>query len=103
MATDTAVVHLILFAGGSADAAASNLRGYVERELARSAPAGFLSAVVLEAQDGASAGLLSYWESFAAIDAVTDTAPWEAAMDLCEAVCDSRTETAYAITAAAAP
>ncbi len=102
MASETAIVHIITFTGGSTDAAASNLRGYVERELARSAPKGFLSAVVLEAKDGNSTGLLSYWESFEDIDEVRDMAPWEAAMDLCEAVCDERVETAYTISGAAA-
>lgn len=101
MASETAVVHLITFQG-SAGTTTSNLRGYVERELARSAPKGFLSAVVIEAQDGESAGLLSYWESFEAIEEVRDTAPWEAAMDLCEAMCDGRTETSYTISGAAA-
>lgn len=101
MASDTAFVHLITFTGAT-DTVVSNLRGYVERELDRSAPKGFLSAVVMEAQDGESAGLLSYWESMAAIDDITDAAPWEAAMDLCEAVCDTRTETTYAIKGAAA-
>lgn len=102
MASETPVVHIITFTTDNAGAVASNLRGYVERELARSAPAGFLSAVVLEARDGNSAALVSYWENFEAIDEVTDMAPWEAAMDLCEAVSDARSETAYAITGAAA-
>jgi hypothetical protein len=101
MASETAVVHLISFTG-SADTVASNLRGYVERELARSTPKGFLSAVVIEGKDGETAGLLSYWDSFEAIDEISDTAPWEAAMDLCEAVCDTRKEMSYAITGAAA-
>lgn len=101
MASDTAFVHLISFTG-SADTVASNLRGYVERELARSAPKGFLSAVVIEGKDGETAGLLSYWESLDAIEDITDTAPWEAAMDLCEAVCDTRSELSYEITGAAA-
>jgi|GEM_PF-806429 len=99
--SNEAVVHLITFTGAM-DTVASNLRGYVERELARSAPAGFLSAVVIEAKDNESAGLLSYWESFEAIDEITDTAPWEAAMDLCEAVCDTRSEMSYTISGAAA-
>ncbi|MEQ8745470.1 hypothetical protein [Pyruvatibacter sp.] len=102
MASETAVVHLITFTGGSTDAAVSNLRGYVERELARSAPKGFLSAVVLEAKDGKSASLLSYWQSAEDVEDVSDTAPWEAAMDLCEAVCDDRAEMTYQISGAAA-
>lgn len=101
MSSDTAFVHLITFTGAT-DTVASNLRGYLERELARSAPKGFLSAVVIEAKDGKSAGLLSYWESMEAIEDITDAAPWEAAMDLCEAVCDERKEMSYAISGAAA-
>ena len=101
MSSETAFVHLITFTGAT-DTVASNLRGYVERELARSAPAGFLSAVVIEAKDGESAGLLSYWESTDAIEEISDSAPWEAAMDLCEAVCDTRSEMSYAISGAAA-
>ncbi len=102
MASETAVVHIISFESDSADTVASNLRGYVERELARSAPKGFLSAVVLQARDGASAALVSYWESFEDIEDVTDMAPWEAAMDLCEAVSDTRTEKSFTIAGAAA-
>lgn len=102
MASDTAIVHIVSFETDSASTVAANLRGYVERELARSAPRGFLSAVVLEARDGNSAGLVSYWESFEDVEEAADTAPWEAAMDLCEAVSDKRSENAFTIAGAAA-
>lgn len=102
MASDTAIVHIISFETSNPSNVASSLRGYVERELARSAPRGFLSAVVLEARDGGSAALVSYWETFADVEDVTDMAPWEAAMDLCDAVSDRRSETTYTISGAAA-
>lgn len=102
MASDTAIVHIVSFETDSASTVAANLRGYLERELARSAPRGFLSAVVLEERDDKSAALVSYWESFDAVEEAADTAPWEAAMDLCEAVSDTRTETAFEIVTATA-
>ena len=91
------IAHLIQFKTAKPDEIEAQLRGYVERELDRSPPRGFLSARILKGTDGKSVAFYTEWESAEALDDTCDSAPWEACMDLNEIHAQDRNDETYAI------
>jgi hypothetical protein len=91
------VAHLIRFKTSKPGDIQTQLRAYVERELERKAPKGFLTSRVLSAKDGKSVAFYTEWQDAETLDDTRDSAPWEACMDLNDIHADSRDETTYEI------
>jgi len=91
------VAHLIQFKTAKPGDIESQLRGYVERELDRSPPKGFITCRILKSTDGKSVAFYTEWESAEALEDACDSAPWEACMDLNEIHATSRDDETYTI------
>ncbi len=83
-----AVALIITFETDQPDNILTQLRAYKERELDRNAPDGFIS-VELKEEDG-KVVYRTEWADKEAMDEVTDSAPWEASLDLCDIYADDR-------------
>ncbi|MAB13352.1 hypothetical protein [Parvibaculum sp.] len=83
-----AVALIITFETDQPDSILTQLRAYKERELDRNAPDGFIS-VELKEEDG-KVVYRTEWADKEAMDEVTDSAPWEASLDLCDIYADDR-------------
>ncbi|MCE9651277.1 MAG: hypothetical protein K8R18_16780 [Parvibaculum sp.] len=91
------VAHLIRFKTSKSADIQTQLRAYVERELDRKPPRGFLSSRILAATDGKSVAFYTEWDDAETLDDTRDSAPWEACMDLNDIHADGRDETTYEI------
>lgn len=91
------VAHLIRFKTSKSADIQTQLRAYVERELDRKPPRGFLSSRILAATDGKSVAFYTEWDDADALDDTRDSAPWEACMDLNDVHADDRDEATYEI------
>ncbi|MGB3810137.1 MAG: hypothetical protein WA943_08560 [Parvibaculum sp.] len=91
------VAHLIRYKTAKPKDIQMQLRGYVERELDRNPPKGFISSRVLAGKDGKSVAFYTEWNDAEALDDTRDSAPWEACMDLNDIHADSHDEATYEI------
>lgn len=83
-----AVALIITFETDQPDNILTQLRAYKERELDRNAPDGFISVELKE--EGGKVVYRTEWADKEAMDEVTDSAPWEASLDLCDIYADDR-------------
>ena len=83
-----AVALIITFETGQPENIMTQLRAYKERELDRNAPDGFVGVELKE--EGDKVVYRTEWASKEAMEDVTDSAPWEASLDLCDIYADDR-------------
>ena len=83
-----AAALIITFETDQPDNILTQLRAYKERELDRNAPDGFVGVELKE--EGGKVVYRTEWASKDALDDVTDSAPWEACLDLCDIYADDR-------------
>ncbi|HEY4344006.1 MAG TPA: hypothetical protein VGN05_06665 [Parvibaculum sp.] len=91
------VAHLVRFKTSKSTEIQTQLRAYVERELDRKPPKGFLSSRVLAATDNKSVAFYTEWTDGELLADTRDSAPWEACMDLNGVHADAVEETTYEI------
>lgn len=91
------VAHLIQYKTGSPDTIVSQCKGYKERELERSPPAGYLDAKIYADPATGTVIFLTEWEDADQLAETQDSAPWEAAMDLNETFSDDVNEQTFKI------